>query len=360
MTNNEKAATAPREAPYTMVRRTCAELFLLPDHHHDLPVQVDTHAAAALRATLHVPDIQAFGASLAQNENFTGLQFGGKESTAPPPDCEAAWIVLTHAVDFGSGWRRALHAHNHGKGAWRTIKPGVEALFRLAQAQNATHLPATWLQGLSHEQVAEAFGLQDVSAELNQLVEYLVIVLHDLGRGVESYQSLQALVTQTLEKTANSPTPAGDFVWMLVDLFPTTFNDRYVLYKTQDVCFFKKAQLVTGELYHRFHRQDERFAFGDGPQLTAYIDNVIVATLRYKKAIVPNEALVTAIEMGQELPMGSVEEVTLRAAALCGVEAVVQGTTLPSCEFGNYLWGGLGKEPEVRKFARHATKTLFY
>ena len=70
-------------------------------------------------------------------------------------------------------------------GPRRTIKPGVKALFRLAQAENATQLPATWLQGRTHVQVAEAFGLQDVCAELNEWVEYLVIVLHDLGRGVE-------------------------------------------------------------------------------------------------------------------------------------------------------------------------------
>ena len=89
--NNEKVA--PREVPYTMGRRTCAELFLAANHHHHhqdfLPVKVDTKAAAALRVTLHIPDIQAFGDSLAQDENFTGLPFG--EAT---PDCQEAAFGL--------------------------------------------------------------------------------------------------------------------------------------------------------------------------------------------------------------------------------------------------------------------------
>ena len=355
--------TTKRETPYTLARQTCAQLLAHADKFH-LPVRVNANAAADLRNSLDVSFVQDFGASLAQNANFTGLtgcDFGSNNNESAV-DCEAAWIVLTHAVDFGSGWRRALHQH-HGKGAWLTIKPGIEALFRLAQAQQATHLPAAWLQGLTHAQVATAFGLppqEGGNDELNLLVEYLVVALHDLGRGAEPYGSLQALVKGTLKQVAMSATPAGDFVWMLVDVFPTTFNDRYMLFKTQEVCFYKKAQLVTGELYHRFRNQDERFAFADGSQLTAYIDNVIVASLRYKKVVVPNDALTEAIETGQEIPSGSVEEVSLRAAAMCGVEAVVQGTPLPSCELGNYMWAGLGKEPNVRKFARHATKTIFY
>lgn len=80
------------------------------------------------------------------------------------------------------------------------------------------------------------------------------------------------------------------------------------------------------------------------------------------------------IEHGTELPTGSVDEVALRAAALCGVEAVVQAvadaaTRSSDChgnqqerlspnELGNYLWGILGKE--LRHFPRIATKTVFY
>lgn len=371
-------AGTDREAPYTMVRRTCRELMGLgsvaaaatgntKDETWTLPVRIDASAIDTFRKSIEddVLRIQEFGTSLAQNANYTGLAFD-----FPTPDCEAAWIVVLHAVDFGSGWRRALHRH-HGKGAWLTIKPGVVALFRMAQEADgggATHLPAAWLLSLTHNQVAQAFGLQDIQEQndsLHTLVEYLVLVLHDLGRGVEKEKciSLQEFVQKTLAAQSQSSTPAGDFVWTLVDMFPTTFNDRYLVREgTEEVCFFKKAQLVTGELFHRFRQEDKRFQFVDGDQLTAYIDNVIVATLRYKQIILPTEALTAMIETGQEIPMGSLEEVSLRAAALCAVDDIVKGIPAlkSSSELGNYLWAGLGKEPEVRKFERHATKTIFY
>ena len=345
-----------REAPYTVARRTCAAF--LSDHAHDtLPVSIDRSAVEAFRSEMDVEAIVAFGTSLATDSNFTGLNacdFGGSV------DQEAAWIVLTHAVDFGSGWRKALHQHNHGKGAWLTIKAGVEALFQMARKDSATDLPATWLQSLARNKVATAFGIVDKSPELDRLVDYLWKVLLDLGAGIApNYGSLQNLVAKALGNDAASTTPAGDFVWLLVDLFPTTFDDTYTVHN-QRVCFYKKAQLVTGELYHRFRDQDARFRFADGQQMTAFLDNVIVAALRFKQIVVPNAPLTQAIEAGDDISMGSVEEVSLRAAALCAVDAIVQGTTLSSCELGNYLWGSLGKQKNVRQFARHSTKTLFY
>lgn len=337
-----------------MARRTCAEL--LTRRRDDLPVHVDPKAADGVRSAMDAEAVRAFGASLAQDFNLTAMR-----CEFASPACEATWIVLTHAVDFGSGWRQALHRH-HGKGAWLTIKPGVEALYRLAVADNATDLPSVWLQGLTKDRIATAFGISN-NAELDLLAEYLLVVLHDLGQGSKEFGSLQTLVTQTLKDISASTTPAGDFVWMLVDRFPTTFNDRYTLdfaSQQQQVCFFKKGQLVTGELYHRFRDENKDFRFADGDALTAFIDNVIVASMRHQKVIVPDKALTKAIESGQDIPMGSLEEVTLRAAAMCGVDAIVQGTPLSSCELGNWLWGGYGKLPEVRKFARHATKTIFY
>jgi len=154
-------------------------------------------------------------------------------------------------------------------------------------------------------------------------------------------------------------TPAGDMIWTLINTFPGAFDNCYVVNK-QKVCLYKKTQLVVGEMFHRFHREDERFNFVDGNCLTAYIDNVICASMRYKKVIFPCAKLHDEIEGCIEILKGSEEEVALRTAALVGIELVVGMTSLRSIELRNYLWGGLGKIPEVRKFQRHATKTVFY
>ena len=125
-----------------------------------------------------------------------------------------------------------------------------------------------------------------------------------------------------------------------------------------------QAQLVVGELYHCFHLSSPlRFNFADAAFLTAFVDNVIVATMRKSGVIVPSAAITKQIEEREQILSGSAEEIALRAKALAGVEAIVDSLhgALTSGELGNYLWGVLGKTPEYRQFERHATKdTVFY
>ncbi|CAE7192271.1 unnamed protein product [Symbiodinium natans] len=348
-------AAAQRMAPYTMARQTCTELLAKSSAEWtDLPCRVDVDAAVRFARELDIPKVKAFGASLASDANFTGTtcQFA-------TVDAEAGFILLLHALDFGSGWRQELHRH-HGKGAYLTIKPGVEALYAKA-LDEAGGFSAEWLRSCTKADVARTFALED-NAEVEDLLDLLLQVIHELGRGCTREGSLEAFVARALEASAGAPQPAAELVWALVDSFPETFDDRYTLRAVQPVCFFKKSQLVVGELYHRFREEDSRFRFADGDDLTAYVDNVICATLRYKGVVVPNADMTKMIEAGEALQKGSEQEVCFRAAALCGVEAVTAATghALTSSELGNYLWAGLGKEPAIRKYQRHATKTVFY
>ena len=356
--------------PYTIVRQSCQSL-LQRSLSQPPPVTVDTAAADAFVSSMDVDAIRSFGSSLAQDANCTG---GDCDFTSVLQ--EAAFIVLLHALDFGSGWRKELHAH-HGKGAFLTIKPGVEALFR-ADPQ----LTARFLENeTSRANIAEWFQLVDkrkgcVPDNLLSLVDLVQLVLHEIGSKCRDSGSLVQFVQEMMKKVSNTPTAAGNIVSLLVDTFPVTFDDCYKLSATANetaqphtVYFYKKAQLVVGEMYHRFRDSDDRFRFRDGDQLTAYVDNVICAALRYKGIVRPNECITTKIETGVELVKGSVEEVYLRASALTAIEYMVRQcqarqregqSSLSASELGNYLWGGLGKEPDVRKFQRHATKTVFY
>eukprot|EP01062_Namystynia_karyoxenos_P022095 TRINITY_DN18448_c0_g1_i2.p3 TRINITY_DN18448_c0_g1~~TRINITY_DN18448_c0_g1_i2.p3 ORF type:complete len:147 (+),score=11.33 TRINITY_DN18448_c0_g1_i2:90-530(+) len=57
----------------------------------------------------------------------------------------------TGPLDFGSGFRKPLHAF-HGKGAWMTVKPGLERMHG-----ESPELPADWLAGLGIEDVERFF-----------------------------------------------------------------------------------------------------------------------------------------------------------------------------------------------------------
>ncbi len=162
-------------------------------------------------------------------------------------------------------------------------------------------------------------------------------------------------------------------VGFLVDAFPKTFDDRYVVHD-KEVYFYKKAQLVVSELYARFGKANDSYSFSDVGSLTAFVDNVVVAMLRKYEVVLCTADLSALINSGYPIGKGSEEEVALRAAALTGVETLVQlinSRTFPENDLlskridartlCNWLWGCLGKDGSNRQYPRHlAPSTSFY
>eukprot|EP01065_Artemidia_motanka_P037364 TRINITY_DN4580_c0_g1_i1.p1 TRINITY_DN4580_c0_g1~~TRINITY_DN4580_c0_g1_i1.p1 ORF type:complete len:360 (+),score=139.80 TRINITY_DN4580_c0_g1_i1:56-1081(+) len=333
-----------------IARRSCLDLQVVDR----LPAVVDDAAAAEVAASLDVEAVRSFGVSLAKDTDFTSFSCKFESDTQ-----EAGLITLAHALDFGGGWRQELHAH-HGKGAWLTVKPGIEALHSLCP-----QLRADWLAELSVGEVADAFKLG--SEAVRPLAELLHKVCVEVGTQVRAagHATLPEWVEARVGAHQGTGTPAALLVRDLVCAFPFTFCDKHD-FRGRTVHFYKKAQLVVGELHHRFRDTDARYNFADGDRLTAFIDNVICATLRKLRVVRVTDELAERIDTHQPLPSGSEDEVALRAAAMSGVEAVVRavaarGLQLSPVEYGNYLWGKQGKEPEFRAYTRHATKdTVFY
>ena len=231
-----------------------------------------------------------------------------------------------------------------------------------------------WLASRTTADIGELFGIVGDTPEalsLAPFVAQLTAVTNELGVaiGATGCSTVAEWLTSRIEaaSAAGSP-PAAALVADLVSTFPSTFDDRYILRdgtsEQMEVALFKKAQLVVGELYHRFRAEDSRFAFSDGDRLTAFIDNVIVAVLRKVGVVRCTDALVASIEGNELLASGSEAEVSLRAAAMAGVEEIARlrsADGLTPVELGNFLWGYVGKTPEYRKFARHATRdNVFY
>ena len=363
-------------------RQSCIDL--QQDHVRGslaLPAWLDTDAAKVFAASLDLPTVRAIGNSLATSNNQTRMA-GHFDSIQQ----EAGLILLMHALDFGGGWRQELHAH-HGKGAFLTVKPGVEALFE----QNP-HLQATYLSSLQETDVGLLFGLSN-SEPLKPLVVLLTMVCNEVGRGVAAagHDTVGDYLMAAVQRANETATPAQVLVQTLVESFPRTFDDHNTIsmivagaimgrpqhlecqhqptQQHRDVYFYKKAQLVVGELCHRFQDEDARFQYPDLNHLTAFIDNVICAVLRKHGVVATTAELAHQIETHGNVPSGSLEEVSLRAAAMAGVEWVCSSVSmtpttaesLAPCTLGNYLWGHLGKRPDHRVYERHSTKdTVFY
>jgi hypothetical protein len=198
----------------------------------------------------------------------------------------------------------------------------------------------------------------------------------------------------------------------LVTLFPLTFRDEYIIVphqsnsaaQEQRVCFYKKAQLVVSEIHMRFRpkvptayshaaadnvdnvleNNSSIYYFSDVDNLTAFVDNVVVAMMRMAGVVEVTDALATAIANGEYIERGSEEEVALRAAALTAVEMVVSRrcalhvsdvmsgaaaddasapklVRMNAQKLCNWLWGCQGKAGSNRSYPRHLTpSTSFY
>eukprot|EP01040_Poterioochromonas_malhamensis_P006154 gene6154-6621_t len=287
----------------------------------------------------------------------------------PTPDDEVGFILIAHGLDFGSGFRYLLHEHRAGQGAWLTIRAGLVKL-----GQRNPRCEANWLVSLTLDDIVEIF---DLSAEsLRPLAQQLFASIHEIG------QQLIALGYSTPGEFVMNhlTTSATTAVFALVNNFPLTFKDEYDVITLggdttpQHVCFYKKAQLVVSEMNMLFgNRYPHKFSYSDINQLTAFVDNVVVAMLRMNRIVLCHEDLAVRIEKGVYLMKGSEEEVALRSAALAGVEIVVQelrkvreergdeSEEINSQKLCNWLWGCLGKEGIHRKYPRHlCPSTSFY
>eukprot|EP00924_Labyrinthula_sp_SR-Ha-C_P015829 augustus_masked-scaffold_4-processed-gene-10.41-mRNA-1 protein AED:0.48 eAED:0.48 QI:0/0/0/0.33/1/1/3/0/3038 len=282
---------------------------------------------------------------------------------------KAGFFLIFHAVDFGGGYRKYLHKF-HGKGAFNTIKPGVHAL--LLSSPTCPEISADYLKNLTVEKVHLFFQLNVSEKDpLFFIVYSLKKVFNEIGETLErkEMKNISDYVRNILF-AADTQNKFDLLVGSLVNDFPYTYDDSYeVQFENSNpnkVYLYKKAQLSVGELYFGLRDADEIFNFKDAQEATAFIDNVICAVVRKLGLVELSEDLNTKIENGVNLPSGSLEEVSFRAAALQAVETVVEhvnasGRELTSMELGNYFWGALGKEPEFRKFERHVTlDTIFY
>jgi len=284
------------------------------------------------------------------------------EISFPTPADEIGFILVAHGLDFGSGFRYLLHDARNGQGAWLTIRAG---LVRMGQ-MNST-CDAIWLVSLSVDDIQKLFDLEATS--LYPLAEQLHASVHEIGSQLLAlgYHNPGEFVMKHMTHSAVNA------VSTIVETFPLTFKDEYMV-GGQEVCLYKKAQLVVSEMNLLFGtRFPTKFDYPDINELTSFVDNVVVAMLRMHQVVCCADDLSERITQGVYLLKGSEEEVALRSAALTGVEVVVRelaeiramrGDTseaINAQKLCNWLWGCVGKDGPNRKYPRHLSpSTSFY
>jgi hypothetical protein len=154
---------------------------------------------------------------------------------------------------------------------------------------------------------------------------------------------------------------ATALVRLLVGDFPS-FDDR-ATYRGREVRFYKRAQILVGDLAGSFGGRGWG-RFDDLGALTAFADYKVPQVLRRLGILAYAPALARRVDAEDAIAAGSEEEVEIRAATVWAVERLRlalarRGTSLTAMQVDWYLWDlGQTRAPDERPY--HRTRTIYY
>ncbi|WP_028067932.1 queuosine salvage family protein [Solirubrobacter soli] len=254
----------------------------------------------------------------------------------PTPDLEgaddetrAAFSLQLNAINFGSGWFPTIRKPE-GLSGFRTMEAALRRRGPWTAAQ---------LRQLTRRQVADTFG-QDPE---HPLMGHFTRHLNELGERIDSSFLAFARAHETVEALATT-----------LSTWPTWFDVSP--YPSGDVPFFKRAQIVAGDLaLTRLGPTEGR------ERLTLFADNLVPHVLRIDGVLMFDPDLTRRIDEGILLEHGSREEVEIRAVALHAVELLVQAHPHPTtaADLDWVLWTR-GAQSRYKAHPRHRSPTTAY
>lgn len=273
----------------------------------------------------------------------------------------AGWVLALDALNF-CFWspspdpRQRWRVDYRGKlydGYW-----ALAAALRRAVDEGRPIWEPSYLAGLSPRDVAHILCPHDLEFPEVPLFPARVVNLHELGRGLLlAYPDANPV--ETLVRDAGRS--AARLVERVVATFPS-FDD-VATYNGRPVRFYKRAQILVADLHGAFGGQGLG-AFDDLEVLTAFADYKVPQVLRRLGVLVYDEALAGKVDNRVLIPMGSPEEVEIRAATVWACELIrravaARGKPLRAFEVDWALWlAGQELPPDARPY--HRTYTVFY
>jgi hypothetical protein len=247
-------------------------------------------------------------------------------------------------------------------------------------ALNFCFWPAT---GLEYEQLATS--LRDVltsdpgafngnklrSIDSTQLQSWFPThSLPQLDERVVRLQELGSVLEEDYGGLAINMAAAADgsgekLVRLVIEKVPG-FRDT-TIYKGRVVHFYKRAQILTSDLWAAYGRLTDRShpcAFSDMEGMTMFADYRVPQILRSLGVMEYSDTLAKKIDAHDEIPFGSEEETEIRAATVVAVEKIraaleKRGMKLLDIECDWVLWNqGELKRHEIAP--HHRTLTIYY
>ncbi len=273
----------------------------------------------------------------------------------------AGWVLALDALNFcfwsesanpARRWRVEYRQHLYD-GYW-----ALAAALRRAVDEGKPIWDPFFLAGLTPRDVAHLLRPHDLAFPEIPLFPMRVQNLHELGQQlIHGFPDRNPVV----ELIAICEGSAVRLVQEIVSRF-RSFND-IATYDGRPVRFYKRAQILAADLHGAF-AGESLGRFHDLAGLTAFADYKVPQVLRQFGVLVYEPGLAAKIDARRLLPMGSAEEVEIRAATVWACELlrrhlVDAGAPRPSWAIDQALWTA-GQALSAGTAPYHRTYTIFY
>jgi len=264
-------------------------------------------------------------------------------------DDTLAYFLTLDTVNFGSGYFPHLRK-----------RPGMSGYFTIASSLTAYYrahgpLSAQNLSRLTVEDCAGIFG-QDLEVDpVCELMRLFTTALNDLGGYL--LDRFDGRFAGLVEAAGSS---AERLVGLLIEM--PLYNDAE-RYGDLEVPFYKRAQITAADLYLAFDGEGYG-GFEDLDDLTMFADNLVPHVLRVDGMLIYEGDLLDRINAEELIPLGSPEEIEIRACAVHTVELLVEafrksGYRVTAMQLDHLLWNR-GQQPHYKARPRHRTRCTFY
>lgn len=261
----------------------------------------------------------------------------------------AMYVLVTDTLNFcfwGEPRWRVRFAGEVYNGYW-----ALAAALRLAIERGEPLLDASWQRDVTADQLAVALNGEGPIP----LLEARAMNLRELGTALTDRWGGSAL-----NLVAEGQGSTTKLVELIVQHL-SSYRD-VATYAGEEVRFYKRAQILAGDLFGAFEGQGPGALTGLA-SLTAFADYKVPQVLRELDVLSYSTDLDHRIQQRIELAPGSPEEVEIRAATIWGVELLRQsfqrrGREIRALELDWLLWT-LGQSMEFRH-PYHLTRTIYY
>ena len=288
------------------------------------------------------------------SKEFDDSEFG-PETILPKTATEEQQIALAivyNSINFcywgEPKWGVQINGnfYDGSSGMLRAVKKAIENGFNL--------LDPKYLKDLSEDDLAKILkGNVEIP-----LFQKRLDLLRELGKNL--LEKYEGIFKNVVEKAGGE---AVKIVEMLASDFPKVFND-IANYHGQEVKFYKRAQLVPAHLFDLSKFGLISISLKGYNELTAFADYKVPQLLRKFGILEYTNELASKIDNKVEIPIGSDEEIEIRANTIWAIELATKilREKFPQANAakvdGIFWFKGQIKSPDDKPY--HRTKTIWY